>query len=133
MGFDWAYLAKRWVISDPTSYAMVSSGWYWEKKGKTLWDVVTNYGKGVQESRQNLAWFVTTGPRTASRVRWKVGVESWRWCPMSRSVARKWRRWYLSCILLIVKPPYDQIFFYILEVGTIIPLHSTMFKYRIIF
>ena len=36
IGLDWAYPAKRSVFSDPTSYAMEFSLWYWEKKGKTL-------------------------------------------------------------------------------------------------
>ena len=86
MGVDWAYPAKRWVFSGPTSYAMESSGWYWKKKGETLWDLVTNCGKGVQESKQNLAWFETTGPVKSSVERWRC------WCPMSRSGSRKLRR-----------------------------------------
>ena len=38
----------------PTSYAMESSGWYWEKEGPTLRDVETNCRNGVQEPKQNL-------------------------------------------------------------------------------
>ena len=69
-----------------TSYAIESSGWYWKKKGETLWDLETNCGKGVQESKQNLAWFEATGPVKSS-------VEIWCcWCPMSRSGSRKLRR-----------------------------------------
>ena len=86
MGLDCAYPAKRWVFSGPTSYAMESSAWYWKKIGETLWDLETNCGKGMQECKQNLTWFETTGPVMSS-------VESWRcWCLMSRSGSRKLRR-----------------------------------------
>ena len=74
MRLQWAYPAKRWVFSGPTSYGMESAGWYWEKKGQTRREVDTNCRKVVQESEQNLVWFETTGPVKSS-------VESWRcWC-----------------------------------------------------
>ena len=86
MELDWAYPAKRWVFSGPTSIAMESSGWYFEKKGETQRDVETNCGKGLQGSKQNLVWYETTGPVKSS-------VKSWHcWWPISRTESRKLRR-----------------------------------------
>ena len=51
------------------------NGILWMVLGEERGNIETNCGKGMQESKQNLVWFETTGSVKSS-------VESWRcWCP----------------------------------------------------